>query len=164
MSTFDQIREGMTQAWGSLMEGWRQLYTRAAGAMTRFRPRSGTEDPGGELLLRSAGWGVLAGEVYDGDDEVVVRIEAPGMEPGDFDLQVVEDALVISGEKQLQRERSEGRYRLTECAYGSFRRVLPLPDEVDADRARASYRRGVLRIELPRASSRRRRSIKVDVR
>ena len=113
--------------------------------------------------MRSTQWGMLASEVFDDDDRVVVRLEAPGMEKQDFDLQVVDDYLLVRGEKQHAQESSEGGYHITECAYGSFERAIPLPDEVDSDSARATYKRGVLRVELPKAIQEHRRRVKVDV-
>jgi HSP20 family protein len=107
---------------------------------------------------------VLACEVYDDEDRVVVRLEAPGMEKNDFDLQVLEDHLVVRGEKQMEQERSEGGYHITECAYGSFERAIPLPAGVETDAASASYRHGVLRVELPKSAAHRRRSISVKVK
>jgi HSP20 family protein len=167
MATLQQISEGLGEAWGSLLDGWRRLYRRAAGAITRFSPGSSAgrleTQQGREIALRNAGWGVLACEVYDDDDRVVVRLEAPGMEKDDFDLQVVDDHLVVRGEKQMAAERTEGGYRISECAYGSFERAIPLPAEVEADGASASYRRGVLRVDLPKLQQHRRRNITVNV-
>ncbi len=167
MSTLHQLREGLQEAWDTLAEGWQRLYRRAAGAITRFTPgkKASGESPETreELALRSAGWGVLAAEVFDDQDKIVVRIEAPGMEKEDFDLEVVEQYLLIRGEKHLQRERTAGQYHVTECAYGRFERAIPLPEEVEPDQAQASYRKGVLRIELPKVSAKRRRTIQVDV-
>jgi HSP20 family protein len=86
------------------------------------------------------------------------------MERDDFDLQVLDDYLVVRGEKQLERERTEGQYHVTECAYGSFERAIPLPGEVETGKARARYTRGVLRVELPKtAGGRRSRKIAVEV-
>ncbi len=169
MSTLQQFREDMSEAWDSLLDGWQKLYRRAAGAVTRFRPgRKGSTDlapvEDREIELRSVGWGVMAAEVFDDDDKVTVRLEAPGMSKGDFDLQVVDDYLVVRGEKQMERERTEGDYRISECAYGSFERAIPLPDEVEPDKASASYKRGVLRVELPKSAARRRKKIAVDVK
>ncbi|BAO44192.1 Hsp20/alpha crystallin family protein [Thiolapillus brandeum] len=161
MSTLQQIKSGISQAWDTLLDGWQQLYRRAANAITRFRHGEAADEQ--ELALRSSGWGVLAAEVYDDDDKVVVRVEAPGMEGKDFDIEVLENYLVIRGQKNIQKEHSKGRYHVLECAYGSFERALPLPEEVIADEARASYKRGVLRIELPKSSSARRRRIDVEV-
>ena len=169
MATLRQISEGMGEAWEGLMDGWRRLYRRAAGAITRFGPgardrRTADTQQSREIAIRSAGWGVLACEVYDDEDRVVVRLEAPGMEKDDFNLQVLEDHLVVRGEKQMERERSEGGYHITECAYGSFERAIPLPAGVETDAASASYRHGVLRVELPKSAAHRRRSISVKVK
>jgi HSP20 family protein len=116
------------------------------------------------MALPSGGWGVLAAEVSDDGDKVVVRLEAPGMAKDDFDLQVMDGYLVVRGEKRLEREETKGRYHVTECAYGHFERAIPLPDEVDTAKASASYKRGVLRVELPKDASHRRAPIKVAVR
>jgi HSP20 family protein len=169
MSTLHQVREGLNEAWDTLVDGWQRLYRRAAGAITRYTGGEKDEHKGGagegrEIAVRSAGWGVLAAEVFDDDDNIVVRLEAPGMDKDDFDLQVLDDHLVVRGEKRIEHERTEGRYHVTECAYGSFERAIPLPDRVESERAHAKYENGVLRIELPKAAPRRRRTIKVDVR
>ena len=162
MSTLQQLRNGLHEVWDSVLEGWQRLYRRAAAAMTRFTPRRKQDaDEGREIALRNIGWGVLAAEVFDDDERIVVRLEVPGIEAGDFDIEVVEDALIVSGEKRIERERKAGRYHVTECAYGRFERAIPLPSEVDPAQARARYRDGVLRIELPKAATARRRRIDV---
>ncbi len=163
MSTLQQIKTGMSQAWDSLVDGWQHLYRRAANAITRFSRGKENDEESRELAARSAGWGVLAAEVYDDADKVVVRLEAPGMEGADFNIEVVENYLVIRGQKSIERERSEGRYHVLECAYGSFERALPLPEDVVAEEAKASYKRGVLRVELPKSAAARRRRIDVKV-
>jgi HSP20 family protein len=67
------------------------------------------------------------------------------------------------GEKRFERESSEGRYRVLQCAYGSFRRIVPLPTPVLTDQAKANYRNGVLRIELPKPATDRPRKLTVKV-
>ena len=165
MSTFQQLREGLNEAWDSVISGWQRLYRRAAGAITRFTPgkKDFAGDAGKELAMRSTGWGVLASEVFDNDDKIVVRLEAPGMEKDNFDLQILDDYLVVRGEKQIEHERTQGRYHITECAYGSFERAIPLPGGVETGNARASYTSGVLRVELPKAKRGRPRKVTVEV-
>lgn len=159
----EQLKQGAGQAWESLSEGWRELSARASGALTRFRPHGAAQpdashDPG---WLATAQWGFMAADVFDDDDRVVVRIEAPGMRREDFNIDLDGDLLSVWGEKRLDRESGSGRYRVVQCAYGSFRRDVALPMPVDADRVKASYRDGVLRIELPKAESARARRIAV---
>jgi len=166
MSTLHQVREGLNEAWESVVEGWQKLYRRAAGALTRFTPgRKSDADAqdSREIAIRSTGWGFLAAELFDDADRVVIRLEAPGMERDDFDIEVLDDYLVVRGEKHIERNRTEGRYHVMECAYGSFERAFPLPEEVQADQASASYDKGVLKIELPKAAQQRRKTIKVDI-
>lgn len=57
------------------------------------------------------------------------------------------------GEKKFERESSEGRWRVLQCAYGSFHRSVPLPAAVQPDAAKASYRNGVLRVEMPKRTA-----------
>lgn len=159
MSTLQQVRAGLSQAWERVVEGWETLSRQASGAMTRFTSRRGEKSAGEarELAERSTGWGLLAAEVFDDDDRVVVRVEVPGMSKDDIHLEVQDDFLVVSGEKHMARERTEGRWHVNECAYGAFQRVVPLPDTVDTTKADAQYKHGVLRVELPKAAERRRR-------
>jgi HSP20 family protein len=107
---------------------------------------------------------MLGGEVFEDEQRIVVRLEVPGMEKSDLDIQVEDDQLVVAGEKRFERESTEGRWHTLQCAYGSFRRVIPLPAPVKSEEARASYRNGVLRVELPKREpgARKTRSIPVE--
>jgi HSP20 family protein len=166
ISPFQTLRDEMSHAWDALLDGWQRLYRRAAGAMTRFQPSaddaSSDSEAKNELVERSTGWGVLAGEVLDGENKVVIRLETPGMTKDDFDLEVAGDYLFIRGEKRVSREETKGRWHVTECAYGSFERSIPLPAPVDSNGATASYADGVLRVELPKREPRE-RGVKVSV-
>jgi HSP20 family protein len=156
MMNMQQIRQGVGSWWESVAEGWDRLRQSAAGALTRFRPGDKAELPAAADIddaswLPGMAWAMLGGDVFEDDKRVVVRIEAPGMKKTDFDLQVIDDQLVVRGEKRFEHEGSQGRWRMLQCAYGSFHRAVPLPAAVRADEARASYRDGVLRVELPKA-------------
>ena len=152
----DDLKHGFGNIWDSMAEGWQRLREGAVGALTRFRPgersampaRSEVDD---SFYWPSHGWSLLGGDLFEDDQRLLVRLEIPGMDKADFDIEVQDDLLVVLGEKRFESESTQGRYRLLQCAYGSFRRVVPLPTQVLADQARASYRDGVLRIELPKA-------------
>lgn len=164
MTTLHQVRSGVGRIWDQLSEGWQQLRQRTSQALTRFNPsaRNGnvqtSED---QALQRASRWGLLPADIIVREDEVVVRLEVPGMEPNNFDIEVIDDILVVRGEKRLESERREGRYHLIESAYGSFERAIPLPVEVDDGRSRASYKNGVLTITLPKSERARARRIEV---
>lgn len=159
----------ISSLWDNVAEGWRHLWESARGALTRFKPGEKTnlpkpEEVEDESFLPSLGWAMLGGEVFEDDQRIVVRLEVPGMEKSDLDIQVEDDQLVVAGEKRFERESTEGRWHTLQCAYGSFRRVIPLPAPVKSEEARASYRNGVLRVELPKREpgARKTRSIPVE--
>jgi len=104
------------------------------------------------MVREGSRWGVVAAEVVLGDDDVHIAMEVPGMEAGDFDIEIIDDMLVVRGEKKVQREHKRGQYHIMERAYGRFERVLRLPVAVDETGAEASYKRGVLRISVPRST------------
>jgi HSP20 family protein len=159
----EQLKQGADQAWESLSEGWRELSARASGALTRFRsaPEEDTSPHRHDRPLPFSGWAFLAADVFDDDDQVIVRIEAPGMRRGDFNVELHGDLLTVWGEKRYDQEAVRGRYSIVQCAYGGFRRDVTLPVPVKPDKTKASCRDGVLRIELAKADAARARRIDV---
>lgn len=154
--TFDEIRQGLSSFWDSVAEGWQHLRRSASSAITGFKPSAQTNMPSKNevddaFFIPSRGWSMLGGDLFEDDRRVVVRLEIPGLDKNDLDIEVQGDMLLVQGEKRFEREDTEGRYRVLQCAYGSFRRSVHLPIAVIADQAKASYRNGVLRIELPKA-------------
>jgi HSP20 family protein len=123
MAVLQDLRGSLREAWESLAEGWRQLSGRAARALTRFTP---SRERGEAWPVVGTGWGLLAADIYDEDDHIVVRLEAPGLDKRDFNISVVGDTLLVRGEKRFERETNAGHYQVMECAYGSFERAIPL--------------------------------------
>lgn len=165
----EQLKHGADQAWDSLAEGWRDLSARASDALTRFRPAPApgpvtsarTAANPGQGLRPFGAWAFMASDVFEDDARVVVRIEAPGMRREDFNIELQGDTLTVWGEKRSDRDISHGRYRVTQCAYGSFRRDVALRVAVKADKTKATYLDGVLRIELSKSDDVRARRIAV---
>jgi len=123
---------------------------------------------GAEHALESMaeGWRELRSRagVIEEDDKVVVRLEAPGMRRDDFTVELQDAMPSVRGEKRVDRESKSAGYRVVECAYGAFRRDVPLPVAVLADTVTASYRDGVLRVTLPKAEGARARRWAVEVK
>ncbi|RJG13970.1 Hsp20/alpha crystallin family protein [Pseudomonas cavernicola] len=154
MNKLSELKHGLEETWNSLSEGWRHLRDRTNGALTRFTPSAKATESApspAELQFPPAGWALLAGDLFEDNDKFVVRLEAPGLDKQDFDLEVRSDVLIVRGEKRYAQESGSGRYRVRQCAFGSFHRSIPLPIPVIAEKATANYRNGVLRIELPKA-------------
>jgi HSP20 family protein len=89
-------------------------------------------------------------DVTETDKEIKVSADIPGVEPKDIDVSVEDGMLIIKGEKKYEREEKEkGQYRM-ERSYGSFERAIELPAEVDESKAKAEFKKGVLRLTLPK--------------
>lgn len=92
-------------------------------------------------------------DMAESGSELTVRAELPGMDPKDIDISVSGGQLVISGEKRESTEHKDKDVYHTETRYGSFRRMLPLPEGVDTEKVEANYSNGVLTLRLPKTPS-----------
>ncbi len=158
MAIFEPLRRGAEEFIDSLGEGWDWLRSRSAAALTRFRRSRDEEDP---ALPSGDHWGLLAADLAETDDEVVVRVEAPGLEEKDLSVSIASGQLVVRGEKRHEREEKRAHYHVFESAYGSFERRFALPCAVEEHRAQARYRNGVLTVRIPRGDSAKPRRIRV---
>lgn len=88
-------------------------------------------------------------EITQRKNELIVRADLPGMTRDDITVDVTDDAITIQGERRREHESEEdGMYR-SELSYGSFYRVIPLPEGAMADQAKATFKNGVLEIRMP---------------
>ena len=100
-------------------------------------------------------------DVKETDGEIRVTAELPGIDEKDVEIAVDGDLLTIKGEKKAEKEeKGEETYRL-ERSYGSFRRSVTLPCAVDADKASATCKKGVLTVALPKAPGAKKKTISV---
>jgi len=103
-------------------------------------------------------------EAFERGNQLIVRADLPGLTKDDIDVNITDDAIVLQGErKQESEENDEGRYR-SERFYGSFYRSIPLPEGVNADEAKATFRNGVLEITMPAPQQAEKRGRRLEVR
>jgi HSP20 family protein len=101
---------------------------------------------GWPMLAENGGrWGV---DVQENDNDIVVRAEAPGFEPEDFDLQVRGNQLVLRASKQAETEEKDQGFR--QWQQREFYQAVPLPADINPDQVEARYRQGVLTVTLPK--------------
>ncbi len=102
-------------------------------------------------------------DLYEEKDEIVAKVELPGMEKDDIEVNIIDHRLTVKGEKKKEKEIKEENYYRSERSYGSFIRALDLPKEVQAEKAQASFKDGVLEIRLPKTEEAKKKEIKVKV-
>ena len=102
------------------------------------------------LLDRRLGSWMPQIDVRETAKEIRVTAELPGMEEKDLEVSFLDGALTIKGEKNEEHEEEKGDVHRSERQYGMFERSIPLPAEVDVDKVKASFKKGVLKITLPK--------------
>ena len=95
------------------------------------------------------------------EDGYEVSVELPGLKPEDFNVELKEGELWISGEKKEEHEDKGKNYRHIERRYGQFRRTIALPNAVDPEKVEAEYKDGILRIRVAKSEAARPRRIEV---
>lgn len=97
------------------------------------------------------GWSAPAVDMYQTDDEVVVKVSIPGFKAEDVQINVTGDILTLKGEMKHEEEKKDKAWHIREQRWGSFERSLALPTEVVADKAKAEFENGILTVTLPKA-------------
>ena len=103
-------------------------------------------------------------DLYETDEEVVVKASLPGVKPEEVEISVTGDTLTIKGETKEEHEEKKPNYYRHERRYGSFQRALTLPVRVEADKANAVFEHGVLTLHLPKAADVRPKTIEVKAK
>ena len=88
-------------------------------------------------------------ELFEKGDELVVKADMPGLKREDVDIQVTDSELTLKGQRRLEREENEKGYYRSERCYGSFVRIVALPDGVKAEEAKVALKDGVLEVKMP---------------
>ncbi|ABK18537.1 Hsp20/alpha crystallin family protein [Syntrophobacter fumaroxidans] len=89
-------------------------------------------------------------DIAAGDKEYTITVELPGVDEKDVQLELQEDTLIIKGEKRQEKEEKDKNYYRMERSYGSFQRVLSLPEDAEQEGINAAYKHGILTITIPR--------------
>ncbi len=109
-----------------------------------------------------SGW-TPALDVYDEKDRFLVSVELPGLKKEEISLSFHDGVLTVSGERKHEREGKEGETFRSERYFGKFQRSVSVPAAVDAGKVTASYKDGVLLIDLPKAEEAKPKQIQVNV-
>jgi HSP20 family protein len=128
--------------------------------LNRLFDSLGTSSSGKEKL----GLGfVPPAEMTETDDAVHIRLEVPGMEAKDLNIEVTAESVAISGERKEETKTEEKGMTRSEFRYGQFRRVIPLPTRINNQNVKAEYKDGILKLELPKAEEEKHKVVKVNL-
>lgn len=117
-----------------------------------------------ELIPREEGERLFAPavDVYETDQELVVKAELPGVKKENVEVSIRDNALHIRGEKKEEKEEKTEAYHRVERVYGKFERVIPLPTDVKVESAKAEFKDGVLEIRIPKAEGSKEKKIEIS--
>jgi HSP20 family protein len=116
------------------------------------------------LSLGNGGWSVPAVDMYQTDNEVVVKAALPGIKADEVQINVTGEVLTIKGEVNHKEEVQEKAYHIREQRWGAFERSIALPANVVADKAKADFENGVLTVTLPKAEEAKPKSITIKTK
>jgi HSP20 family protein len=88
-------------------------------------------------------------DVFQREGQLIVRADVPGVRKEDVNVELTDDGLVIEGERKAEQNVDEAGVHRVECTYGSFQRVIPVPEGIDVAQAKASFENGVLEVTVP---------------
>lgn len=91
-------------------------------------------------------------DVSETDKEIKITAELPGMDDKDIDISLNKDTLTIKGEKREEKEDKGRDYYRAERSYGSFSRTIPIPAEIDTDKVKAEFSKGLLMVTMPKTT------------
>ena len=120
---------------------------------------------------------VPAAELTETEDNLILKLEVPGMQPAELNIEATAKSISISGERKSETQAedsgktrlSEGVYHKgtmsfrTEFRYGSFQRVIPLPVRIQNTEVKAEYKNGILHLTLPKAEAEKNKVVKVNL-
>lgn len=102
-------------------------------------------------------------DVQQTKKDVIVMMDIPAIDPKEISISIIEDRITIKGERKRDEEVKEVDYYRSERVYGSFQRIIQLPVEVVGDKAKASYKDGVLTITIPKSQKAVPKEVKVEI-
>src|SRR5437867_13424737 len=100
-------------------------------------------------------------DIFENENEVVVKAELPGMNAKDIDVRLENNVLTLKGERHFEKETKEENYHRIEREYGTFSRAFTVPTAVNGDKVTAEYKDGILKVVLPKKEETKLKQIKV---
>jgi HSP20 family protein len=123
-----------------------------------FGPLAFLEEP-----VSMAAW-TPSCDIYETENEIVVKAEIPGVKKEDVKLSIQDNVLTISGERKFEQETKKENYLRVERGYGSFTRSFTLPPSVDAKKIIAEFKDGLLEVKLPKLEEAKPKEVEIKIK
>ena len=115
----------------------------------------GPSESGDQMILPAM-------DVAESEDSLTIHAELPGLKKDEVKITIENGVLTLSGEKRLVKEEKKNDFHLVERRYGTFRRQITLPSQMDPDKAKASFEDGVLKVEIPKLEIAKPKQLEID--
>jgi len=102
-------------------------------------------------------------DIFENKDEIIVKAELPGMAKEDVNVNITENSITLSGEKKKEEKVEKKDYYRLERSYGSFSRSFSLPGDVQTEKAKATFKDGILEIRVPKTEEAKKKQVKVKI-
>jgi len=102
-------------------------------------------------------------DIFEDGDDIVVKTELPGMEKDNIEVNLTENTITLSGEKKKEEKVEKKDYYHLERSYGAFSRSFNLPTDVQTDKAKASFKNGVLEVRIPKTEEAKKKVQKIKI-
>ncbi len=102
-------------------------------------------------------------DVYEDEQNLVLKLEVPGVNEDELNVSLENNVLTVSGERKFEKEEKEENFHRIERRYGSFTRTFRLPNTVDGEKVDATYDKGILKITLAKRAEAKPKQIKVGI-
>ena len=102
-------------------------------------------------------------DIFETDENVVLKVELAGVDPNDVEVRVENNTLYLKGERKAEKDVKEQKYHHVERSFGSFARSFTLPRTVDGEKVAGEYHDGILTLTLPKKEEAKPKTIKINV-
>lgn len=102
-------------------------------------------------------------DIFDKDDAIAIHVELPGVKKEDVAIEVKDNVLTLRGERSESQEIKEDKYYRKERTFGSFHRAFSLPSAINPDTIKATFKDGILEIEIPKPEEQKPKQVKISI-
>ena len=103
-------------------------------------------------------------DIYETENEIILKAELPEIDQKDIDIKIEDNTLTIRGERKFEQETKKENYHRIERAYGKFSRSFSLPNTIDQEKIKATYKDGILKLVMPKKEETKPKQITVEVK